>query len=154
MRNWTFSRPSIPMILRAFTCPGSCANPSNKLFKSRLLTGEISKRHRPLSKSEVGCQRGTNLNVQAKHQFGYRAWIRTMNNASKGRMFEFISNCLSANYKIDIFCCCICCCYRAAFSFNSASSSTRKWFREKGLSPRRASRQSLVPCLLSKAISA
>jgi hypothetical protein len=26
-----------------------------------------------------------------------------MNNASKGRMFEFISNCLSANYKIDIF---------------------------------------------------
>src|ERR1700732_4608408 len=84
MRNWTFSRPSIPMILRAFTCPGSCADPSNKLFKSRLLTGEISKRHRPLSKSEVGCQRGANLNVQAKHQFGYRAWIRTMNNASKG----------------------------------------------------------------------
>src|SRR4029077_15508795 len=85
IRNWTFSRPSIPVILRAFTWPGSCGNPSNKLFKSRLLTEEISKRHRPLSKSEVLCQRDAKLNVHAKCQFGYRAWIRTMNNASKGR---------------------------------------------------------------------
>src|ERR1700722_7183721 len=38
IRSCSFSRPSLPTILRAFTCPGSCDHPSNKLFKSRLLT--------------------------------------------------------------------------------------------------------------------
>jgi len=45
-----------------------------------------------------------------------------MNNASKGRMFRFITYCLSASYKVGIFCCCICCCSALPFSFNNESS--------------------------------
>src|SRR5258708_15258671 len=60
---------------------------------------------------------------------GYRAWIRTMNNASKGRIFAFISYCVSTCYKVEIFCCCICCCSALPFSFNNESS----WYLQTAL---------------------
>jgi hypothetical protein len=58
-----------------------------------------------------------------------------MNNASKGRMFTFITYCLSASYKVEIFCCCICCCSALPFSLNNESSCTCKRLWEKALSP-------------------
>jgi hypothetical protein len=57
-----------------------------------------------------------------------------MNNASKGRMFRFITYCLSASYKVGIFCCCICCCSALPLSLNNESSCTCKRLWEKALS--------------------
>ena len=54
-----------------------------------------------------------------------------MNNASKGRMFTFINYCLSASYKVEIFCCCS----ALPFSLNNESSCTCKRLWEKALSP-------------------
>ena len=45
----------------------------------------------PLRRTKIACRRSFTRAISPENKGGYRAWIRTMNNASKGRSSFFIS---------------------------------------------------------------